>query len=108
MNEKGFRSGGYTGDWFGDGGKLAMLHKKEIVLNKDDTSNLLKTIDITRDFAKIIKTISLPKLNNMNHSNNIVNLNINIENLEGGKKGADDLIKTINTKLRGKGGFMLS
>ena len=24
-------SGGYTGDWSGDGGRLALLHKKELV-----------------------------------------------------------------------------
>ncbi len=25
----GFRTGGYTGEWFGDGGRLAMLHQKK-------------------------------------------------------------------------------
>ena len=42
-----FNSGGYTGSW-GDRGRLAVLHEKEIVLNKDDTFNLLKGIDILR------------------------------------------------------------
>jgi TP901 family phage tail tape measure protein len=108
MNEKGFRSGGYTGDWFGNDGKLAMLHKKEIVLNKGDTENFLKAIDITKDFANLLKNITIPKLNDSSKSGNTVNLNINIENLQGGKKGADDLIKIINTKIRGKGGLLLS
>ena len=31
-----FDTGGYTGSW-GPEGKLAMLHEKEMVLNKDDT-----------------------------------------------------------------------
>ena len=40
-------TGGYTGVW-GDQGKLAMLHEKELVLNKEDTTNLLEAIDIMR------------------------------------------------------------
>lgn len=41
-------TGGYTGD-FGPEGKLALLHEKELVLNKQDTENLLDTVDIVRD-----------------------------------------------------------
>ena len=37
-------TGGYTGSW-GSSGKLAVLHEKEIVLNKEDTANLLSIID---------------------------------------------------------------
>lgn len=40
-------TGGYTGEW-GPEGKLAMLHEKEIVLNKEDTSNMLKMVEIVR------------------------------------------------------------
>ena len=40
-------TGGYTGQW-GPSGKLAVLHEKELVLNKQDTENLLKVIDIIR------------------------------------------------------------
>jgi len=32
-----FASGGYTGDWSNDSGKLALLHSKELVLNEQDT-----------------------------------------------------------------------
>lgn len=49
-----FRTGGYTGDWGGTEGRLALLHQKEIVLNKEDTSNLLSTVDMVRNIAKII------------------------------------------------------
>ena len=44
----GFDTGGYTGKW-GPEGKLAVLHEKELVLNKEDTSNLLKIIEIVRN-----------------------------------------------------------
>ncbi len=43
-----FDTGGYTGEW-GKEGKMAMLHEKELVLNKDDTKNILQTVDITRN-----------------------------------------------------------
>lgn len=43
-----FDTGGYTGNWNSSEGKLAVLHEKEIVLNKEDTANLLKGIDILR------------------------------------------------------------
>lgn len=42
-----FDTGGYTGEW-GSSGKLAMLHEKEIVLNKHDTANFLSAIEILR------------------------------------------------------------
>jgi hypothetical protein len=38
-----FDTGGYTGSW-GPEGKMAMLHEKEIVLNKQDTANLLESV----------------------------------------------------------------
>ena len=40
-------TGGYTGEW-GPEGKLAMLHEKEIVLNKEDSANILKVVEIVR------------------------------------------------------------
>ena len=43
-----FDTGGYTGKW-GSEGKLAVLHEKELVLNQEDTNNLLKIIEIVRN-----------------------------------------------------------
>ena len=43
-----FKTGGYTGDW-GDDGKLSILHEKELVLNQNDTKNLLETIKVNKD-----------------------------------------------------------
>ncbi len=45
---KGFDTGGYTGEW-GNEGKLAMLHEKELILNADDTANFLEALNISRD-----------------------------------------------------------
>jgi hypothetical protein len=38
----------YTGEW-GSEGKLAILHEKELVLNKEDTANMLKMLEIVRE-----------------------------------------------------------
>jgi hypothetical protein len=40
-------TGGYTGEW-GDSGKLAVLHEKELVLNKNDTANFLDALTISK------------------------------------------------------------
>lgn len=47
-----FDTGGYTGDW-GKDGKIAMLHEKELVLNKDDTANMLDAVSAVRDISSI-------------------------------------------------------
>ena len=52
-NLQKFNTGGYTGDW-GNEGRLAMLHQKEIVLNASDTENFLKAVEIVRELASII------------------------------------------------------
>ena len=46
-----FDTGGYTGDWNSKDGKLAMLHEKEIVLNKADTKNLLSAVEVLRGMS---------------------------------------------------------
>ena len=43
-----FKSGGYTGEW-GDTGRLAVLHQKELVLNQADTKNILHAVNLVRD-----------------------------------------------------------
>ncbi|MCI7444701.1 MAG: hypothetical protein MSA89_16760 [Clostridium sp.] len=46
---KGYDTGGYTGDWGTSDGKVALLHEKELVLNKKDTANILDSVNIVRD-----------------------------------------------------------
>ena len=42
-------TGMYTGDWNSSEGRLAILHEKELVLNKTDTKNILSAVDIMRN-----------------------------------------------------------
>lgn len=56
---KFFDTGGYTGQW-GSSGKLAMLHEKELVLNKNQTQDFLASMEI---LDKILQLIDLQALN---------------------------------------------
>ena len=49
-----FASGGYTGDWGSTDGKLAVLHEKELVLNREDTANMLSAINMIRQISSVI------------------------------------------------------
>ena len=55
----GFNTGGYTGSW-GSEGKMAMLHEKELILNADDTTNFLASLEVLRE---IVNTINLHSMN---------------------------------------------
>lgn len=45
-----YATGGYTGDW-GSDGRLAVLHQKELVLNQEDTQNMLAAVQSIRELA---------------------------------------------------------
>ena len=47
----------YTGEW-GKEGKLAILHEKQLVLNKDDTANILSAVDLVRTLSNFMNSIT--------------------------------------------------
>lgn len=53
-----YDTGGYTGDWSGGEGRFAMLHSKELVLNKEDTQNILEAVNSVRDLSNLTSSIS--------------------------------------------------
>lgn len=53
-----FDTGGYTGNWNSADGRLATVHEKELILNKEDTSNFL-------DALSILRSLNLSMLNNL-------------------------------------------
>lgn len=57
-NSSSFDTGGYTGDWNGGEGKMAMLHSKELVLNKDDTENMLSAVSAVREISSLGSSIT--------------------------------------------------
>lgn len=54
----GFASGGYTGT-FGTEGRLAFLHEKELVLNAEDTNNILAAVAMVRDIESVLNSEAL-------------------------------------------------
>ena len=53
-----YDTGGYTGEW-GQDGKLAVLHQKELVLNASDTANMLDIVNVVRDIMQQIDAQAL-------------------------------------------------
>ena len=58
----GYDTGGYTGEWNNNNGRLAMLHQKELVLNANDTANMLSAITILRDITANLGATLLNKM----------------------------------------------
>ena len=65
----GYDTGGYTGDWNSNNGRLAMLHKKELVLNAHDTDNMLSAITIMRDLTANLGATLLNKMASITSGN---------------------------------------
>ena len=61
VNTYSFDTGGYTGEW-DNSGRLAVLHQKELVLNKDDTENILNAVEFVRGIASSIGASLLSQL----------------------------------------------
>ncbi|MCC8173198.1 MAG: hypothetical protein LIO65_02040 [Odoribacter sp.] len=53
----GYDTGGYTGDWDGSDGALALLHQKELVLNSSDTENILNAVSMVRDVSSLLANL---------------------------------------------------
>lgn len=106
-----FDTGGLTGDWIGDEGRIALLHKKELVLNQNQTKDILNV-------AKIVEKVSsnIPKMKSVvgkgiptgitNNGDTFVidNLSMDLKDFTGSKEDArrafDNMAKEL--KKRGK------
>ena len=71
-----FDSGGYTGPW-GSEGKLALLHEKELILNKTDTENILDAVNIIRSMSQSITSSLVSDLVNLVDSLGKITTNVN-------------------------------
>ena len=82
----GYDTGGYTGEW-GNTGRLALLHQKELVLNKEDTKNLLSAVNVIRVISESLGSKVLERLAgatanngvNTNGLNGMLNQNVHID-----------------------------
>lgn len=80
LDKPSFDTGGYTGSW-GSEGRLAWLHQKELVLNADDTRNMLDSVSILRNIVQKIGGSVNSRLSNLNSGFNN-NINNNADSLE--------------------------
>lgn len=94
----GFDTGGYTGEW-GPEGKLATLHEKELVLNKDDTKNILEAVELMRKTSGTIMPTEREQLEYLKANAAIVSTSMAKELAQQGILTSNDLIRTIVNKL---------
>ncbi|WP_440119758.1 phage tail tape measure protein [Paenibacillus sp. QZ-Y1] len=100
-------TGGMTPAW-GSEGKLLLAHEKEMVLNKSDTSNVLKIVDVARDMFNrfksnfnldAIRPATSPTLSPATYGD----INVHIDRLNTDEAGAKDFFTRIASERRKKG-----
>ena len=81
-----FDTGGYTGDFQSAEGRLAVLHSKELVLNADDTKNILTAVEGIRTLSPtLLSTIEKAIDNNSLIRTDLIN-GISSKGTSGGEK----------------------
>ena len=66
---KKYDTGGYTGVWNSSEGRPAILHEKELVLNKQDTKNILNSVTIMRSIMASMSGNIISKLGSLTSIN---------------------------------------
>ena len=102
-NLVGYDTGGYTGDWSDGSGKLALLHSKEIVLNANDTQNILKAVESVRAMTAAMKGATLAEAvgsissigKSIETANSRVDQNVNITAEFPNATSADEIREAI-------------
>jgi hypothetical protein len=80
-------TGGYTGDFVG--GKIGILHEKELVLNKQDTKNILDSVKISREMASSFATNAkqvFSSVSNQDSSANTTIINASFPNVSSSEE----------------------
>ena len=97
-----YDTGGYTGEW-GNSGRLAMLHQKELVLNKQDTANMLNAVEIMRGITDNIGADLLGRMASMTAGgfntsigNGVLDQNVHIEATFPGVKSSVEIQDALN------------
>src|SRR5690606_5254864 len=97
-----FDTGGFTGSF--KGGKFAMLHEKELVLNKGETKDFLSAIKLVREIKDWMPNVKFPKIPQIGQSlstPNQVHISMPISmTVTGDEKGGRDALNVINKGLK--------
>lgn len=99
-----FASGGwYTGDF--EGGMPATLHKKELVLNQQQTQNMLKTVEFTdrliSPLRSLVSKMQSVKSSNQSPTIHIENINNDFSNneIKNGKEASREMMKEVTNLI---------
>lgn len=98
-----FDTGGFTGNF--KGGRLAVVHEKELILNKHDTSNILKTVGIVRKLASVIPKLTPPSPANRTENNqNVFNIDVTmygVNDTEGFYRELNEGLQSLGVQFKG-------
>lgn len=104
------KEGGQLPKW-GSSGRLMYVHEEEMISNKHDTKNLLKTFALADGLVSTLNSalVRIPSLASSpvtnNSGGNTFNLSMNIENMNGTKSDIDSAmgqwVNTIKTQFGG-------
>src|SRR5690606_9208735 len=98
-----FDTGGFTGNF--KGGRLAVVHEKELILNKHDTSNILKAVGIVRKLASVIPKLTPPSPANRTENNqNVFNIDVTmhgVNDTEGFYRELNEGLQSLGVQFKG-------
>ena len=90
----GYDTGGYTGTF--QGGKVGILHQKELVLEEGDTSNILEAVKLMRQTAI---DFTNPAPTEANGGADHLDIDIHIGKVVGDREGAKLVAKEISKEI---------
>ncbi|GLI85721.1 SPBc2 prophage-derived uncharacterized transglycosylase YomI [Rossellomorea marisflavi] len=104
------KEGGQLPKW-GSSGRLMYVHEEEMISNKHDTKNLLKTFALADGLVNTLNSalLKIPSLASSpvtnNSGGNVFNLSMNIESMSGTKSDANmvfnEIVNGVKTKFGG-------
>ncbi|MFA6711179.1 MAG: phage tail tape measure protein [Candidatus Caldatribacteriota bacterium] len=102
----GYDTGGYTGTF--PGGKIGILHQKELVLKENDTENILEAVRLMRQVMTNFDTFRASPVSAPEPVGDDVDINIYIDKVMGDREGArlvaKETSKEVLTALKKFGG----
>jgi hypothetical protein len=100
--------GGITPNWSGSDGKLAILHQDEMISNKVDTNNFLKSINLVKDMVtNIFKPSNLSGvLSPATAGGNNYYVNFNVDKMTGNQSDVNTFVTKFVNGIKAKGGVI--
>lgn len=89
---KALNTGGYTGDWNSNEGRIALLHKKELVLNQKDTKNILDAVNIIRGLGGLLQNSMVSRIEGLTQSLNGITIPTVQNNPETGPQSVEQTV----------------